>query len=131
MGTRIAVMKDGVLQQVDTPARVYDRPANLFVAQFIGSPPMNLWEGERQGLPCMVGIRPEHIRPAGEGGIRAQVAGVERTGRETLVFLTIPGMPPLTMAADGAYPAQSGDHLSITWEQGRLHFFNRETGDRI
>ena len=92
MGTRIAVLRDGVLQQVDTPRALYDAPANLFVAQFIGSPPMNLWDGRAfwqegctwlelsgqafslgQGIrlpqgafgrDLAVGVRPEHVCPA-------------------------------------------------------------------
>ena len=131
MGTRIAVMKDGVLQQVDTPGRVYDQPANLFVAQFIGSPPMNLWEGDRDGQACVVGIRPEHIRPAGEEGVQALVTGVEHTGRESLVFLSVPGMPPLTMAAEAGYPAGVGERVFVALDRGKLHFFDRETGERM
>ena len=94
MGSRIAVLRDGVLQQAGTPREVYDRPANLFVARFIGSPPMNVWEGEYRGRPCTVGIRPEHVYLAGEGepgAVRAIVTDVERTGRESLLFLNLPG----------------------------------------
>ena len=131
MGTRIAVMRDGVIQQVDTPDRVYDRPANLFVAQFIGSPPMNLWEGDRQGRPCMVGIRPEHVRPSGPDGVRATVTGVEHTGRESLVFLAVPGMAGLTMAAEAGYTAAVGETVHVALDQHKLHFFDKETGERI
>ena len=58
MGDRIAIFHQGVLQQADTPQMVYDRPANQFVARFIGSPPMNLWE--QDGI--VLGVRPEHLR---------------------------------------------------------------------
>lgn len=130
MGTRIAVMKDGVLQQVDTPQQVYDRPANLFVARFIGSPPMNVWEGDRQGRPCMVGIRPEHIHPA-EDGVEARITGVEHTGRESLVYLEMPGMPPLTMAAEAGFRAPVGETIRVELDRERMHFFDRESGMRI
>ena len=134
MGTRIAVMKDGVLQQVDTPARVYDAPANLFVARFIGSPPMNVWEGDRDGTPCWVGLRPEHILPAGPDdtdGVEAVVSAVEHTGRESLVYLSIPGLPDLAMAAEAGFQAAPGERVRVRLDRGRMHFFQRETGERI
>ena len=130
MGTRIAVMKDGVLQQADTPQKVYNEPANLFVARFIGSPPMNVWEETVLDAPCVAGIRPEHVHPGGEG-YRARVENVERTGREALVFLEAEGIGPLTMAAGADFSARPGEGISITLDRSRMHYFDRETGLRI
>ena len=111
MGDRVAVMKDGVLQQCDTPRALYDMPVNAFVAGFIGSPPMNLIEGMIDaggvrigstlisvppqlarcagavGTAVIVGIRPEAIELVPEGaGIPAVVNLVEELGAEAFVY---------------------------------------------
>jgi multiple sugar transport system ATP-binding protein len=120
MGDRVAVMRDGILQQVDTPQRLYDAPANLFVASFVGSPPMNLFEanvdaegarllfGETTldlsgpklrpyaGRRIAVGIRPEEVREAsGWDGARVpgQVLLVESLGSEQLVHIEVAATP--------------------------------------
>ena len=120
MGDRVAVMRDGVLQQVDTPQRIYDAPANLFVASFVGSPPMNIFEaavdadgtrlvfGETQldmpgrvlreyaGRRVAVGIRPEEVRePSGWDGarVRGRVLLVEALGAEQLVHIEVAATP--------------------------------------
>ena len=134
MGTRIAIMKDGVLQQVDTPHRVYDQPANLFVAQFIGSPPMNVWEGEHLGRPCTVGIRPEHLVPASleeSGAVWGRITAVEHTGRESIVYLEAEGLPDLVMAADAAYPGRAGETVAVRMLGEKFRFFDRDTGLRM
>jgi ABC-type sugar transport system ATPase subunit len=85
MGDRIAVMNEGVLEQVGTPEEVYERPVNVFVGGFIGSPAMSFLPGEDGG---QIGVRPEHVRPWEEGllgPIEGEVAFVEALGRETLV----------------------------------------------
>ncbi|MFL5980495.1 MAG: ABC transporter ATP-binding protein, partial [Gaiellaceae bacterium] len=120
MGDRVAVMRDGVLQQVDTPQRIYDAPANLFVASFVGSPPMNLFEasvgadgasltfGETRlelserplhdyaGRRIVVGIRPEEVREAGgwDGArVRGRVLLVEALGAEQLIHIEVAATP--------------------------------------
>jgi multiple sugar transport system ATP-binding protein len=120
MGDRVAVMRDGVLQQVDTPQRLYDAPVNLFVASFVGSPPMNLFEatvagdgtqlvfGETRldlggaalrdysGRRIVVGIRPEEVREASgwDGArVRGRVLLVEALGAEQLVHIEIAAAP--------------------------------------
>ncbi|MFK0338198.1 ABC transporter ATP-binding protein [Agrobacterium deltaense] len=107
MATRIIVMNKGIVQQVDTPDEIYDRPANTFVARFVGSPPMNLIPASVKGnalkfsgslevehgaaIPARneltFGIRPEKItlHPAGQGRLPAQVAVIERLGAETVI----------------------------------------------
>jgi len=118
MGDRVAVMNRGQLQQLDTPRALYDRPANLFVASFIGSPPINLFSAELAGLAgepvarlgaftlglsdrpraasgkVIVGIRPESLRPTerdGPGTLAGRVAFVEDLGANLLVHLDIEG----------------------------------------
>jgi multiple sugar transport system ATP-binding protein len=158
MGTRIAVINEGVLQQFGTPQEVYGHPANVFVAGFIGSPHMNLWDtglvteqgccyltlGERRipvnedKLPkepvqgeITAGIRPEHIKPAspGEpGAIRMEINIVENTGRETAVFLSAPGMPDLTMITGADYSGMPGQAVYISLLSEKIHLFHKETG---
>ncbi len=118
MGDRVAVMNRGQLQQLDTPRALYDRPANLFVASFIGSPPINLFNAELAGLAgqpvarlgpfslalgkrstadagkVIVGIRPESLRPTeldGVGTIAGRVAFIEDLGANLLVHLDVEG----------------------------------------
>lgn len=117
MGDRVAVMKDGILQQVDTPLALYDTPKNLFVAGFIGSPAMNLMEGtvvdggvqigdyvvpvSREVLDrapgettLTVGIRPEALHIAEDGnGIGLDVAVVEELGADSYLYGTLAGLP--------------------------------------
>jgi multiple sugar transport system ATP-binding protein len=124
MGDRVAVMRRGVLQQFDAPQRLYERPANLFVASFIGSPAMNILEGtvERNGdglgvrigstflslpdgvaqpteKPVAVGIRPEALGDVGADSARPRVSGrvaaVEALGPEQLVYVEVDGRPVL------------------------------------
>jgi len=134
LGERIAVLSDGVLQQVGRPQEVYDHPANVFVAGFIGSPPMNLLAGtaldghvtvgevelERAGAPdgeVLVGVRPEGLRPVGaehRGPVfEVCVDVVEPLGDEVLVHGSV-------AAADGA-PATEADGviLAAETESGR------------
>jgi multiple sugar transport system ATP-binding protein len=119
LGDRIAIMRDGVLQQLDTPQNVYDAPANVFVAEFIGSPAMNLYEGRLDGtelrlgpqsisLPdavfgarsrrlaeigdVIVGIRPEHLKLSANGAvtvIEGEVNLIEALGSDALVHFTL------------------------------------------
>ena len=134
MGSRIAIMKDGVLQQVDTPRQVYDRPANLFAAQFIGSPPMNVWEGEHNGRPCLVGLRPEHLHPVSPeepGCIRCRITAVEYTGREVMAYLEAEGLPDLVMSVPADFPGRAGEKVGLYIEKDKLHFFDRATGARL
>ena len=117
MGDRVAVLKDGILQQCDTPLNLYDRPKNLFVAGFIGSPAMNLMEGDvaadgvhigdyvvpvpRETMAkasdekrLVLGIRPENFT-LGEGaeGIGIDVAVVEELGADAYLYGTVAGLP--------------------------------------
>jgi multiple sugar transport system ATP-binding protein len=117
MGDRVAVLKDGILQQCDTPLNLYDRPKNLFVAGFIGSPAMNLMEGDvasdgvhigdyvvpvpRETMAkaadekrLVLGIRPENFT-IGEGaeGIGIDVAVVEELGADAFLYGTVAGLP--------------------------------------
>jgi len=122
MGSRIAVMKDGVLQQVDTPRGIYERPANLFTALFIGSPPMNTWENDAGET---LGIRPEHVLPSKAGeGVPMRVQSVENTGREVFVYLKGEGRPnALTMAVGTEFQGESGDVVWVKMNEKAIRWF--------
>jgi multiple sugar transport system ATP-binding protein len=148
MADRIAVMNDGRIEQLGEPLELYDRPANLFVAQFIGSPAMNVFEGVfRNGAvealgsrwPCngkagegqrvKYGIRPEHLR-IGAAGIAAEVLVVEPMGAETEFVVSIGGTR-LTVLAHGRSSAKPGDILSLAPESANAHIFDAASGSRL
>ncbi len=92
MGTRVAVMNLGHLQQIDTPQQVYAKPETVFVARFIGTPPMNVMPaGLFERSDFLVGVRPEHLRITSDGGLRATVRMVEQLGHETLLICDAAG----------------------------------------
>ncbi|MDI3257584.1 MAG: sn-glycerol-3-phosphate ABC transporter ATP-binding protein UgpC [Kyrpidia sp.] len=164
MGDRITVMKDGIVQQVDTPERIYHVPANLFVAGFIGSPAMNTIPGEwmedggavffvardlRVPLPplsaealkkhdggrrVVLGVRPEHLRPAGADGepavFRATVEVVEPTGAETYLYLG-KGDMTMTMRVDPSLKVSPGESLGVAVDPDKVHLFDEETEEAI
>ena len=158
MGTRIAVISGGVLQQFGTPQEIYRNPANLFVAGFIGSPNMNVWDTElisnngqhyltlgnaripmdksslaARGLqgPIKAGIRPEHIVPAASDephAVRMKISILENTGREVAVFLTGSDIPDITMVTGADFSGQAGQEVYIRLKPEKIHLFNTETG---
>jgi ABC-type sugar transport system ATPase subunit len=143
MGDRIAVMNDGRLEQVGTPEEVYDRPANRFVAGFIGSPAMSFARaGELPGIgpappgDVLVGVRPEHARPwADDAGLIGPLEGVveyaEALGRETFLGVRRDGGPRLVVCVDGRSGAQPGDRVAYGLVPGGLRYFDPQTGDAV
>jgi multiple sugar transport system ATP-binding protein len=154
MADRIAVMNDGRVEQIGAPLELYDRPANLFVAQFIGSPSMNVFSGvlkrdssltwvEALGQSWLVGpasggsagqavtygIRPEHIA-IDEAGIAAEVVVVEPMGAETELVVTIEGSS-LTVFTHGRSAARPGDRIFLNPDPQHAHVFDAATGRRI
>ena len=160
MATKVAVLADGRLQQLATPDEVYARPANRFVATFIGSPPMNVLDGELgQGevavaggrvtvpgplaaaadqLPSddvAIGIRPEHLRvhPRGEGrpGIPGRVRVVESLGHERLVLVDVGGETVIAREdATGPAPA-AGTDVVLDADPTAVHLLHPVSGERI
>jgi ABC-type sugar transport system ATPase subunit len=160
MGSRIAVMSEGVLQQVGPPQEVYERPANTFVAQFIGSPPMNTVVGEvtvkdhdlsvrvpggliplplvlahsvrKRGLErVVVGVRPEHLAIDG-GPVQATVRVVESLGHERHVVCDLDGSETviLRLPADAPVPT-AGAAIHLTAQIEHVHLFDPVTTQRI
>ena len=136
LGQRILVMRDGMVEQDGTPAEIYTRPRNTYVASFVGAPAMNLypWDcGLFSGciLPPgarTLGIRPVHVRLT-PTGLPAVVSYTETPGTETVVHLSAMGQP-ITALWETGLPLTPGQTVSISFPQDKLHFFN-ESGNRI
>src|SRR5215510_12903276 len=90
MADKIVVMNAGKVEQIGSPLELYDNPANLFVAGFIGSPAMNFLPERRNGRDVLVGMRPEHLEVANDG-LQAEVVVVEPTGADTQIFCKVNG----------------------------------------
>ena len=158
MGDRVAVLKDGLLQQVDTPRNLYDRPANAFVAGFIGSPAMNLLVApvsggqaklgslsipvpSSAGTSVTVGVRPENFSPT-TGGFDVQVEVVEELGADAFVYgkpadssvkfaNSIDEGAQIIIRWDPKSPPKPGSTVSVAANPGAIHLFNSATGERI
>ena len=158
MGDRVAVLKDGLLQQVDTPRNLYDNPANAFVAGFIGSPAMNLLTAPvvggkaklgnleidvpaSAGASVIVGIRPEGFAPS-SSGFDVLVEVVEELGSDAFVY----GKPAdssvkfanatdegaqVIVRWDPKNPPRPGQTVTVSANQSSVHLFSATTGERI
>jgi len=152
MADRIVIMKDGHIQQVGTPAEVYHQPANIFVAQFIGAPSMNMIPGQVNGggaialstggtievqreLPegrrIILGIRPEDLHPGqGNGVIEGSVNVREPLGHETLIYVGTSNGDVIAKA-DGRTPPEIGEVVQLGADPENLHVFDAETGEAL
>jgi multiple sugar transport system ATP-binding protein len=158
LGQRIVVLKDGQIQQIDTPMALYDRPANLFVAGFLGSPAMNVLKGRAgvdgllldggalvpwagtpalpasaQGRMLIVGVRPEdlHLAQAGEpGAFQATLDNVEPVGNEIFVHLQAHGLDLIARVPPRSLP-EPGASVWLRLDTARLHYFDPATEARI
>lgn len=151
MSDRIVVLNGGKVEQFGTPVEIYDTPQNIFVAQFIGSPKMNLFDavaapggvriGETflplgapvgEGTTLVVGIRPEHldIAPEGEGLLPMTLEARELTGAETHLFGDIAGTRGIATYA-GRLSAAPGERLWLSNPSGVFHLFDKTSGQRI
>ncbi|WP_159619479.1 ABC transporter ATP-binding protein [Arthrobacter zhaoguopingii] len=157
MGDRVAVLKDGILQQVDTPRNLYERPKNVFVAGFIGSPAMNLLElpvadggvlfggtvypvrsdilDAAAGNTVTLGVRPEDLVLAAPGeGLQVEVDVVEELGADAYIYghTTLNGQNhDMVARVDGRRPPMKGDTVYVRPEQGHVHLFDTTSGARL
>ncbi|MCX7258108.1 MAG: TOBE domain-containing protein, partial [Polaromonas sp.] len=148
LGSRIAVMKDGILQQIGTPDDIYRRPANTYVASFIGSPTMNFINGTASGgmfafaggslaLDCpapdgaiTLGQRPEHIHLDADAPWRGEVQVVEPTGADTYVVIkTAAGS--VTVRVPPSTPIKAGEHIGLSVSSKHNNWFNAQSGLRV
>ena len=148
LGSRIAVMKGGVLQQLGTPDDIYRRPANTYVATFIGSPTMNLIDGHgaegsfaivdaqlpltcpAHGAKLQLGLRPEHVALDDASSWRGQVLVVEPTGADTYVVaqtaagrVTVRTLPQLSV--------RPGDNVGLAVRAEHANWFDAQSGERV
>jgi multiple sugar transport system ATP-binding protein len=158
MGHRVAVLRDGQLQQCDTPRHLYDNPVNQFVAGFIGSPAMNLQTvplsdggvqlaGTTLPLPTaastaakqaglkelVIGIRPEHLHLAdGSGELRGEVLLVEELGADALLHVRLAGGgDPVVARAEGRKPPAQGQGVTFHVQTDDIFAFHPVTGARL
>ena len=133
MADKIVVLNKGRIEQVGSPLELYRHPRNLFVAGFIGSPPMNLLEGDRvagHGAKT-VGIRPENLRLSTDRGEWAgTVIVAEHLGSDTLVHVNVERLGKVTARAFGDWSCKAGDEVFLTPDVEHVHLFD-ERGDAI
>ena len=127
MADKIVVLRAGHIEQVGSPLELYRSPANLFVAGFIGSPKMNFITGEEAAKhgARTIGIRPEHLAIAPEGGgWRGRVGVAEHLGSDTFLHVHVDGQDPLTVRVPGEAGYRHGDTVSLTPNLEHLHRFD-------
>jgi multiple sugar transport system ATP-binding protein len=157
LATRIAVMKDGRIEQLGTPEEIYNRPATLYVATFVGAPPMNLLKAKvaggalelagadgklplpesvagrlTEGQEIVVGIRPEsfHLNEASGLSIPARAEIVELTGPE-LIVTAVAGEHRILAGLPPRIQVSEGQNLKLSFDHEAMHLFDARTEQRI
>jgi len=156
MADRIVVMRDGCVEQIGDPLELYDTPANIFVAGFIGSPAMNLVPGTARvngtgpgvefegglrlplphvaqasdGQAVLYGMRPEHCAPSDAAGLPAEVVVVEPTGADTQLFCRFNGQDISSLVRERV-SCRPGDRIRLAPDPARVHVFDAATGARL
>ena len=150
LADRLAVINNGIIEQLGTPIEIYNNPTSVFVAGFIGSPQMNFIEGELKNKKLktqafeiagiksdfngkvILGIRPEHLVQAYNGLIKLNVDLVEKLGSDNLVYGEIKGKKDLLCyRTPGNEKINSGSKLALNIQDNKLYIFNKKTGKRI
>ena len=150
LADRLAVINNGIIEQLGTPIEIYNNPTSIFVAGFIGSPQMNFIEGELKNKKLktqafeiagiksdfngkvILGIRPEHLVQAYNGLIKFNVDLVEKLGSDNLVYGEIKGKKDLLCyRTPGNEKINSGSKLALNIQDNKLYIFNKKTGKRI
>ncbi|BEP64506.1 sn-glycerol-3-phosphate ABC transporter ATP-binding protein UgpC (plasmid) [Variovorax sp. V213] len=150
MADKIVAMHDGIVEQVGTPLDLFDRPRNVFVAAFIGSPSMNLLPVKvngkgvvdnagnhwivpgvpaTSGQALTLGVRPEHLRLDAEG-VEARVLVVESTGSETHLIVDAGGTK-LTCVLRERVSVRPGDQVHLSADSAHVHLFRADSGERL
>lgn len=146
LGDSIAVLKEGEVQQLGTPYQVYNEPHNLFVAKFIGSPPMNILDNEiiskadrklariadSKNKNIIAGLRPEDIRvvPENEGILKGKLKMIGPAGGESLLYISIEGKELMAKVWERP-PFQEGERVGIVFDERKLLLFDKEKEKRI
>ena len=132
LAQRMIVMNAGRAEQIGAPLEVYAKPATVFVASFIGSPPMNLIPQKRNGRDVLFGIRPEHLEPCAESEamLVADIDLIEPLGADTLVYGHIPGGARVAARLHSSVDARAGK-LPLRYDPSQVHYFDPASGNRI
>lgn len=156
LADRIAIMKDGLIQQLASPKEIYNRPVNKYVADFIGSPAMNFFEGTvdsgvftagnlsidlkgyeftptgKLGGPAWFGIRPENVVVGGDGPVQIDVTAeiVEPMGADTLVWTHVAGAP-FRIRMDGTSTVKMGDTFGVSFNPAHASMFDKVSEERL
>jgi sn-glycerol 3-phosphate transport system ATP-binding protein len=148
MADRVILLNSGRIEQNGTPVDLYESPADVFVARFIGTPPMNLLSldagsggaviagtagpvvAPAQYALARLGVRPEHIAIGRESGVEAEVASVEYLGADSLLSCNIVRQP-IAVRVPGRVGLSRGDATRLGWAWGAQHFFDGASGRRI
>jgi multiple sugar transport system ATP-binding protein len=146
LGDSIAVLKDGEVQQIGTPYEIYNKPENLFVARFIGSPPMNILhkeiidKTEKQierlkkisAENVIIALRPEDVKfvPVNEGILKGKIKMIGPVGSESLIYISINKNEILAKVPERTI-FNEGDEIGISFDEKKLFLFNRETEKRV
>jgi multiple sugar transport system ATP-binding protein len=129
MADKIVVLNGGKIEQYGTPLELYEKPANLFVAGFIGSPKMNFISGEAAAKydAASVGVRPEHLKISREGeGWPGTITVAEHLGSDTFLYVDAGSIGTLTARHVGELNLSSGDRVVLTPPPSRIHRFDRD-----
>ena len=151
LGQRIVVLDKGVIQQIDAPMQIYERPVNLFVAGFLGNPAMNFFRGRlrdgvlegngvqlrlptvkaQAGQEIVAGVRPEDLHVvAGDGSLTGTVELLESVGSEAFIHATSGGWKLIARSSPYNLPAV-GARITLQPAPDRMHFFDAQTGKRL
>jgi sn-glycerol 3-phosphate transport system ATP-binding protein len=140
MADMVVLMKDGHIEQAGRPADLYQTPASTFVAGFVGSPPMALFDAgalpsglEVEIKDAVYGIRPEHLSlaEAGQGRMQAIISHCEYMGSETFLSFDMPGTSGLTVRLPGEVRRSVGEAADLSFDLNDLHMFDKKTGYRL
>ncbi|MEM6665729.1 MAG: ABC transporter ATP-binding protein [Pseudomonadota bacterium] len=144
LADKIVVLRDGIIMQVGTPRQLYEDPDNLFVAQFIGSPKMNVIPATREGgrvmipghggidfafpadaAPIQLGIRPEdiHLAQVGAGTVTARVEVIEYLGADSFLYMSAENLGTLMVRVAGNSPVDEGQTVGLGFPAERIHLF--------
>jgi multiple sugar transport system ATP-binding protein len=126
LADKIVVLNKGRVEQVGRPLELYNAPASLFVAGFIGSPQMNFITGDfaRQFGATTVGVRPEHLNPMAGGPIKGILKHLEQLGNETFAYIDTHGLGEITARMDGTLSLEPGGAIELGYASENLFRFD-------
>ena len=126
LADRIVIMHGGIVEQVGRPLEVYAKPANVFVAGFIGSPKMNFIGGSiaARANAATIGVRPEHLVVASDGAWNGIVSHAEHLGADTMLYVEVPEVGLLTARILGDVNHDVGDRVGLTPQEGKVYRFD-------